>query len=218
MCAESIGEFELDRQKLIGKGAWGEVYLGRQKSLNRPVAIKILKKELTSDEDFVKRFRREAETLAKLIDEHIIQVYSAGEYEGSYYFIMEYVQGQPLSKLVEQGRKFTVNEIVYVGESVAKALKAAWESPAKIVHRDIKPSNIMVSYTSSLIAPIIQQKNVSESVAFRDVNILESKVKVMDFGLAKISEGDKEATMVGTTYWIIINKYIFSWHKQSFPL
>lgn len=198
MGIESIGEFELDREKLIGKGAWGEVYLGRQKSLNRTVAIKILKKELTSDEDFVKRFRREAETLAKLIDEHIIQVYSAGENDGSYYFIMEYVQGQPLSKMVENGRKFKVNEIVYVGESVAKALKAAWESPAKIVHRDIKPSNIMVSYTSSLIAPIIQQKNVSESVAFRDVNIMESKVKVMDFGLAKISEGDKEATMVGT--------------------
>jgi len=196
------GDFELDRAKLLGKGAWGEVYIGRQKSLNRPVAIKILKRELTTDKEFVKRFRRESECLAKMADEHIIQVYSAGEYEGSYYFIMEFVQGQPLSKFVERGRKFSVDELVYITESVAKALKTAWESPAKIVHRDIKPSNIMVSYTSSIIAPVLQspaKRDVSESMAALDINILEARIKVMDFGLAKVQEGgDKEATMLGT--------------------
>ena len=195
-----LGEFELFNSRMIGKGAWGEVYHGRQKSLNRPVAIKILKKELTADKDFVKRFQREAECLAKMADEHIIQVYSAGDYQGSYYFIMEYVQGQPLSNFVEKHRKFTVAEIIHITESVAKALKSAWESTAKIVHRDIKPSNIMVSYTSSLIAPPTKEKpGISESMAEMDINITEAKIKVMDFGLAKISEsGEKDATIVGT--------------------
>ena len=181
-----IGEFELYTEKLIGKGAWGEVFHGRQKSLNRPVAIKILKKELTQDAEFVKRFRRESETLAKLSDDHIVHVYSAGEFEGSYYFIMEYIQGKPLSEFIEQGHKFPLEELIYVAESVTQALKTAWESPAKIVHRDIKPSNIMVAYGDSQI-----RQNAAD-------NILQSKIKVMDFGLAKVSEGGKDATMTGT--------------------
>jgi serine/threonine protein kinase/formylglycine-generating enzyme required for sulfatase activity len=198
MATESIGEFEFSRDQLLGKGAWGEVYLGHQKSLNRQVAIKLLKKELTKDEEFVRRFRREAETLAKLIDEHIIQVYSAGEHQDSYFFIMEYVAGQPLSKFIEHNKKFTIDEIIYVAESVARAFKAAWESPGKIVHRDIKPANIMVSYSSSLITPAMKEKSGTEDTAFLDINIMESKIKVMDFGLAKISEGEKDATIVGT--------------------
>ena len=198
MSTELLGEFELDTSNLIGKGAWGEVYHGRQVSLDRPVAIKILKKELTVDEDFVKRFRRESACLAQMVDEHIIQVYSAGAYKDTYYFVMELVQGQPLSKFIENGRKFSINEIVYVAKSVAKALKTAWESPAKIIHRDIKPSNIMVSYSSSLIAPL-QKSGVSESRAALDVHILEARIKVMDFGLAKFhASSDLDATMAGT--------------------
>jgi serine/threonine protein kinase len=188
MTEKILGEFELFPDKLIGKGAWGEVYHGRQRSLNRPVAIKILKKDLTQDEEFVKRFRREAETLAKMSDDHIVHVYSAGEYEGSHYFIMEYVEGQPLSEFIERLHKFSVDEILYIAESVTRALKTAWESPAKIVHRDIKPSNIMVAYTGSRI------KTPDEPIS----NILNTKIKVMDFGLAKVSEGGKDATMLGT--------------------
>ncbi|MBI4835367.1 MAG: SUMF1/EgtB/PvdO family nonheme iron enzyme [Planctomycetes bacterium] len=199
---KTIGEFEYSTKRLLGKGAWGEVYRGKQKSLNREVAIKILKKELSADPEFVKRFKREATTLATMTDEHIIQVYSVGEKDGEYFFIMEFVQGQPLSKFVERGRKFAVNEIVYVADSVARALRAAWESPAKIVHRDIKPANIMVSYSSSMMKPPTDSQpggSVSESMAVMDVNIMETKVKVMDFGLAKLNENvDGEATMAGT--------------------
>jgi len=191
------GDFELDRQKLIGTGSWGNVYLGFQRSLSRPVAIKVLKKELVQEENFVKYFQREASVLAKIVDEHIVQVYSAGEYDGSYFFIMEYVPGRPLSKFLERGRKFTVSEAIYVAKAVTKALKAAWESPAKIVHRDIKPSNIMVSYTSTIINPLIQEHQPPENLAFLDLNIMESKIKVMDFGLARISKGILESTMNG---------------------
>ncbi len=194
---KNIGEFEFDMAKPLGQGAWGEVFRGRQKSLNRSVAIKFLKKELTVDQDFVKRFKREAECLAKLTNEHIIQVYSAGEYEGAYYFIMEFVQGVPLSKFIEKAHKFSYDEVLYVSSSVAKALKAAFESPAKIVHRDIKPSNIMVSMSSSILAPQMQT-GVSESIAAVSANLSDSTIKVMDFGLAKLSTEDTEATIVGT--------------------
>ena len=193
------GDFEFDKDKFLGKGAWGEVYLGKQVSLNRPVAIKILKKELTADADFVKRFRREAECLAKLANEHIIQVYSAGEHHGSYFFIMEFVQGMPLSKFIEQKHKFTHDELAYVGLSVAQALKAAWNSPAKIVHRDIKPANIIVSLSSAIISPKGDSAGIVEDMPTAGINIKEGIVKVMDFGLAKVSqEGDKEATLAGT--------------------
>ncbi|MEW6026500.1 MAG: serine/threonine-protein kinase [Planctomycetota bacterium] len=184
MPTKTIGEFELYEDRLIGKGAWGEVYHGRQKSLDRPVAIKILKSDLTQDADFVSRFKREAEILAKVTDDHIIHVYSAGQHENSYYFIMEYVEGKPLNHFVESGHKFSTEEIVYVAQSVAAALNAAWETPAKIVHRDIKPSNIMVSH--------------SKSAGKGAINILSSKIKVMDFGLAKLSAAGKEATVAGT--------------------
>ena len=191
------GDFELDRQKLLGTGSWGNVYLGFQRSLNRPVAIKMLKKELVKEEDIVKYFQREASTLAKIVDEHIVQVYSAGEYDGSYFFIMEYVPGRPLAKFIEHGRKFTMPETVYVAKAVARALKSAWESPSRIIHRDIKPSNIIVSYPSAIINPLLQEHQPPEHLAFLDLNILESKIKVMDFGLARVSKGVQESTMGG---------------------
>ncbi|MEW6025831.1 MAG: SUMF1/EgtB/PvdO family nonheme iron enzyme [Planctomycetota bacterium] len=196
---EKIGDFEIFKDQLLGKGAWGEVYRGRQASLERPVAVKILKKELSSDEEFVRRFMREAKCIAKLIDENIIQVYGAGVHEGSYYFAMEFVQGMPLQKFLDRGRKFSADEIIYIAMCVAKALKVAWESPEQIVHRDIKPSNIMISFSSSLIATH-KKPETSDSIAFVDVNINEARVKVMDFGLAKVAStsAGKDATMVGT--------------------
>ncbi|MDI6733401.1 MAG: SUMF1/EgtB/PvdO family nonheme iron enzyme [Planctomycetota bacterium] len=196
---EIIGDFEIFKDKLLGKGAWGEVYRGRQVSLERPVAVKILKKELSQDEEFVRRFMREAKCIAQLINENIIQVYGAGVYEGAYYFAMEFVQGMALQRFLDRGRKFSVEEIIYIGICVSKALKTAWESPEQIVHRDIKPSNIMISFTSSLISAH-RKPETNESIAFVDINMMESKVKVMDFGLAKVasSSAGKDATMVGT--------------------
>ena len=167
---ESIGaDFEYDRTKLLGKGAWGAVFVGNQVSLNRPVAIKILKKELTSDPDFVRSFRREAECLAKMTESHIVQVYSAGQQDESHYFIMELVQGVPLSKFMEKRHPFTVEEIVYVAASVAQALKSAWNSPAKIVHRDIKPANLMWDPETD-------------------------NLKITDFGIARITDSSKTKT------------------------
>ncbi|HLD36397.1 MAG TPA: bifunctional serine/threonine-protein kinase/formylglycine-generating enzyme family protein [Planctomycetota bacterium] len=191
-----IGDFEFSKDQLIGQGAWGEVYRGRQISLNRSVAIKILRKELSSDKDFVKRFKRESEALAQLVNDHIIRVYAAGTIDESYYFIMEYLYGQPLNKFTESGRKFSINEIIYIAESVGDALKCAWESTSKVVHRDIKPSNIMISYRSDTLTPLLKN-GMSESTAALDINIMNAKITVMDFGLAKLTEGLSESTLSG---------------------
>jgi len=195
---EIIGDFEIYKDKILGKGAWGEVYRGRQVSLEREVAVKILKKEFSKDEDFVRRFIREAKCIAQLVDENIIQIYGAGKHEEAYYFVMEFVHGITLQKFIDYGRKFSADEVVYIGLCVAKALRAAWGSSARIIHRDIKPSNIMVSFSSSIISAY-RNINADDSAAFMNANIKESRIKVMDFGLAKAAMStDQDATLVGT--------------------
>jgi serine/threonine protein kinase/formylglycine-generating enzyme required for sulfatase activity len=162
MAVKRWGDFEIDFSALLGRGGMGAVYKGRQVSLDRPAAVKILKKELTENPDFVKRFHREAALLARLVDTHVVQVFGAGEAEGQHFYAMEYVEGDDYSGLIKQGRKFTLEEVLQVGLSVGTALHAAWKQ--KIIHRDIKPSNILKT---------------------RD-----GEIKVMDFGLAKNPETD----------------------------
>lgn len=189
---EIWGDFEVYRDQLIGKGGWGEVYKGRQISLNRSVAIKILKEELTRDRDFVRRFHREAECLAKLADEHIIQVYGAGEYQNSYYFAMEYIPGVTLDKFIERGYKFTPAEVVHLGLAVTKALKSAWESTEQIIHRDIKPSNILLAFPKHLLDKMTGSDRTKQP-AGKQLDIRQAKIKVMDFGLARVI---KESSLI----------------------
>jgi len=169
------GDYELHLDQLLGRGGMGAVYRGRQISVDRPVAIKVLKKELATP-DFVKRFKREAALLARLVDSHVVQVFGAGEADGEHFFAMEYVEGQDLSSMVKAGRRFSVEELLDITIQTALALKAAWKF--KIVHRDIKPSNVLVT---------------------RD-----KQVKVMDFGLAKNPDMDLTHTelIMGTAKYI----------------
>ncbi|MEW6027324.1 MAG: serine/threonine-protein kinase [Planctomycetota bacterium] len=185
---EILGDFELYREQAVGKGGGGEVYKGRQVSLNRPVAIKFLNKEYTDDKLFVQRFHREAECLCKLTDEHIIQIYGAGEYQGDYYYAMEYVPGLPLTKFIQHHYRFSPDDVIYVGIAVAKALKAAWDSDERIIHRDIKPSNIMMAFPQSVLDS-------------GRLDMKEARIKVMDFGLARAVNAapqDTELTVSGT--------------------
>lgn len=169
-----LGDFELYRDQPVGKGGGGAVYKGRQISLNRPVAIKFLNKEYTDDKLFVQRFHREAECLCKLTDEHIIQIYGAGEYQGDYYYVMEYVPGVSMAKFIQHQYKFSSGDVIYIGIAVAKALKAAWDSGERIIHRDIKPSNIMMAFPQSVLDS-------------GRLDMKEARIKVMDFGLARVA-------------------------------
>src|SRR4051812_6810763 len=168
MPLKTWGDFEINFDRLLGKGGMGAVYMGRQISLDRPAAIKILKSDLTSNPEFVKRFNREAALLARIVDNHVVQIFGAGEAEGMHFYAMEYVEGEDYASKVKKGHKFTVDEVLRVGESVGIALQMAWRH--RIIHRDIKPSNILLTK--------------------------DNETKVMDFGLAKNPESDLTASEV----------------------
>src|SRR5688572_25626249 len=138
MSVKTWGDFEVYFDRPLGRGGMGAVYLGRQVSLDRPAAVKLLRKDLTANAEFVTRFHREASLLARLVDAHVVQVFGAGEADGSHYYAMEFVQGEDLAAKAKKGYRFTVDETLQVALSVGLALQAAWRH--RIIHRDIKPS------------------------------------------------------------------------------
>jgi len=176
MSLKTWGDFEINFERLLGRGGMGAVYMGRQISLNRPSAIKILKQDLTSNPEFVKRFHREAALLARLVDNHVVQIFGAGEADGQHFYAMEYVEGEDYASKVRKGHKFTMDEVLKVGESVGLALQSAWRH--RIIHRDIKPSNILLTK--------------------------DNETKVMDFGLAKNPESDltESEVIMGTAKYM----------------
>ncbi len=165
--AVKLGEYILERR--IGKGGMGQVFLAKQESLDRLVAVKVLPKELAKDDTFRARFEREAKSAASLIHPNVIQIYSFGIEKGVPYFAMEYVDGEDLSFKLKRGEKFDIKEGVRIVRDVAKALECAHRKG--MVHRDIKPSNIMIAS--------------------------DEAVKVMDFGLAKAARVRTSITQTG---------------------
>jgi serine/threonine protein kinase len=146
--ADDLGEddsqdFEIDEDQIIGEGGMGTLFRGRQKSLDRAVAIKVIRDLLTENVAFRKRFRREAELLAQVRDGNVVQVFGAGSWKGRLFYAMELVEGKDLRLRVAEGPPLTIEEILHIGQGVGKALRAAWSH--KIVHRDIKPSNILLA-------------------------------------------------------------------------
>ena len=166
---QTWGDFEV--QQVLGKGAMGTVYKGRQISLDRTVALKVLPVSLASDENFLRRFELEAKAVAKISSPHVVQVYAAGNHEGQEYFAMEFVEGMDLAARLEKGYKPSFKEALDIVQQVAHGLAAAAE--LHIIHRDIKPSNIMMT-----------EKGLA---------------KIMDFGLVKLTGSHTASlTMAGT--------------------
>jgi serine/threonine protein kinase/formylglycine-generating enzyme required for sulfatase activity len=176
MPVKTWGDFEVNLDKVLGRGGMGAVFMGRQISLDRPAAIKLLKKELVVSPEFVKRFHREAALLARLVDQNVVQVFGAGEAEGEHFYAMEFVEGEDFASKVRGGYRFTVDEVLQVALGVGKALMAAWRH--RIIHRDIKPSNIILTK--------------------------DHQIKVMDFGLAKSSDMDltQSEAIMGTAKYM----------------
>ena len=156
---------------LLGKGGMGSVYKGRQVSLDRPVAIKVLPPHLSENDNFRARFGLEAKAVAQINSPHVIQVYGAGVHAGHHYFAMEYVEGTDLAVKLKGGWRPTYREALDLVAQACRGLNAAGE--LGIIHRDIKPANMMMT-----------KKGV---------------LKLMDFGLAKLAaSGDTGLTMAGT--------------------
>ena len=157
-------------EKLAAFGGMGAVYRGRQVSLDRPVAIKILPPEFGRQEDFADRFKSEARAMAKLNHTHIVGVYDFGiTKEGHLYLVMEWVEGQTLHTLIQKG-SIPVRKAANLAMQLCDAL--AFAHHHKILHRDIKPGNIMISE--------------------------DDQVKVADFGLARPITGEAEENPFGT--------------------
>ena len=160
----TLGHFRV--QSLLGKGGMGEVYLAEDLDLRRKVALKILPAEFTSDEERLHRFEREARAASSLNHPNILTIYEIGRASpdegGAHYIATEYVEGETLRSLAKQGG-VELRTALHIASQAASALDAA--HTAGIIHRDIKPENIMVRG--------------------------DGLVKVLDFGLAKLTGPDR---------------------------
>ena len=128
--------------KLIGEGGMANVYLAYDPILKRNVAVKILRGDLSNDEKFVKRFKREAISASSLAHPNIVEIYDVGEENGNYFIVMEYVDGVTLKTLIKKRGKMILAEALDITKQVASGLACAHASC--IIHREIKPQNIMV--------------------------------------------------------------------------
>jgi beta-lactam-binding protein with PASTA domain/tRNA A-37 threonylcarbamoyl transferase component Bud32 len=151
------GRYRLGEQ--IGSGGMAKVYRAEDSRLDRPVAVKILSAQFSSDPSFVDRFRREAQTAAKLSHPNIVGVYDNGSEDDTHYIVMEFVEGRTLDEFLAGGGRLSPTKAVEVVEAICDALQYAHERG--VVHRDVKPGNVMVTR--------------------------EGQVKVMDFGIARVT-------------------------------
>ena len=128
--------------KSIGEGGMANVYLAYDTILDRNVAVKILRGDLSNDEKFVRRFQREALSASSLSHPNIVEVYDVGEDNGEYYIVMEYIEGKHLKDLLKKRGKLTLSEAVDIMLQITDGMSVAHDS--YIIHRDIKPQNIMI--------------------------------------------------------------------------
>jgi serine/threonine protein kinase len=135
-----FGNFLLERQ--LGAGGMGAVYLGRDTTLDRTVAVKVLRPELVTDQKFMATFMREAEITASLNHPNIVQVYAFGQHESVYYLVVEYISGGSLDDKIMALGRITELEGIEIGIAVARGLECALQQGG-LIHRDIKPGNIL---------------------------------------------------------------------------
>ncbi len=141
-----IGKLLGNRYELLeqlGGGGMAIIYKGRDTLLNRLVTVKILRPEFTCDEDFVKRFRREAQAIASLSHPNIVSIYDVGQEGEVHYLVMEYVEGDNLKNLVRAQGALRADRAVEIARQISEALQHAHEN--NIVHRDVKPQNILMT-------------------------------------------------------------------------
>src|SRR5688500_9853926 len=141
LTGRTLGDFRVLRK--LGQGGMGQVYLARQLSLKRDVALKILSGELADNPTALKRFQAEAEAVARVTHANIVQVYAVGEHDGLRYMALEYVEGRNLRDYLSRKGPPDLPVAVAVLRQVAAALQRA--SEIGLVHRDIKPENILVT-------------------------------------------------------------------------
>lgn len=135
-----FGNYKLERE--LGQGGMGKVYLARDTGLNRNVALKILRADLSDDPAFARKFLDEVEVTASLAHPNIIRVYTLGEQNGRLYLVMEHLDQPSLEQRMDQVGKLPEQDVLEIGIGIASALQFAHEETG-MIHRDIKPGNIL---------------------------------------------------------------------------
>src|SRR5947209_1202323 len=164
------GRYEL--HVLVGEGAFGRVYRGRDRRLDRVVAVKVIKPWWADDPAWAETFEREARLLARVSDPGIVQIFDVGQTREGLYYVAEFVEGESLAGRLERG-PLAPEEARDLAEQLCRALGRA--HAARIVHRDIKPANVLISGSG--------------------------QVKLGDFGVARLAEGSTGGTageVIGT--------------------
>jgi serine/threonine protein kinase len=138
---ERLGQFIL--QKFIGGGGMGVVFRALDTTLNREVALKVLARDQSADEEALRRFRNEAQSAARLNHDNIARVHYVGEDRGVHYIVFEYIEGVNIRDLVEQNGPLPLDQAVSYTFQIAQALEHA--SDRAVIHRDIKPSNVLIT-------------------------------------------------------------------------
>lgn len=159
---------------MIGTGGQGTVYRAMDTSLQRIIAVKLLKKDLASDQEFITNFAREARAAAMVTHPCVVQIYSFGEDDGEYYLAMELMEKGNLDERIDAEGRINVIDVLQIGVQIASGLRAAFEK--NLIHRDIKPGNIL----------------------FDD----HMQAKLVDFGLATVEGANPNQEIWGTPYYI----------------
>jgi serine/threonine-protein kinase len=189
---ESVGRYVIERR--IGEGAMADVWRAHDPSIDRVVAIKILKAEYRQDLGLVGRFLREARAAGALSHPNIVTIYDVGEADGFPYIAMELLDGMPLDQHLREHGRMPLKDVAGIGRQVAEAMDYAHKQG--VIHRDIKPSNIMLG-------------NGGKSA------------KILDFGIARMAEADRagaEQTAARTQFGQVLGTPRYMSPEQAFGL
>lgn len=158
---ETVGDYVVEG--VLGSGGMGTVYLGKHKETQKVAAVKMLPAAMARQEGLVHRFNREIEAMRQFQSPHIVELYESGQDHGTFYYAMEYVEGETITDRITRDKRIPWREVIDIGVQICHALKAAHNSG--VIHRDLKPSNLMIDS--------------------------EGNVKLTDFGIAQVFASNK---------------------------